>query len=46
MDFLLIVAILALLGWTLLPQLDRFVEADATDDRQTTLGRFARWVNN
>ena len=48
MDFPLIIAILALLAWTLLPQLDRFVDADAKMDggRSSYLRRLARWVNN
>ena len=43
----LIIAILALLGWTLLPQLDHYVEADtAPEGIGAYLSRLARWVNN
>ena len=48
MDLPLIIAILALLAWTLLPQLERFVDADTQLDGRgpSLLNRFARWVNN
>ncbi len=42
----LIIAILALLAWTLLPQLDHYRDVEATSDGVTSyLGRLARWVN-
>ncbi|MCX6029578.1 MAG: hypothetical protein NT169_09795 [Chloroflexi bacterium] len=47
MDFPLIIAILALLAWTLLPQLDRYMDAEpAPEKSHSYLGRLARWVNN
>ena len=47
MDLPLLVAILALLAWTLLPQLDRYIEAEVTNGGLTSyLARLARWVNN
>ncbi len=43
----LIIAILPLLAWTLLPQLDRFSEADPnTDGFHAYLTRLAHWMNN
>ncbi len=47
MDIPLIIAILALLAWTLLPQLDRYIEADPQPTgRRAYLRRLAQWVNN
>lgn len=47
MDLPLLIAILALLAWTLLPQLDRYVDADTpADSKPSYLRRLARWVNN
>ncbi len=43
----LIIAILALLAWTLLPQLDRYSEAEPTTEGvHSYLARLAHWVNN
>jgi hypothetical protein len=42
----LIIAILALLAWTLLPQLDNYRDVEANADGFASyLGRLARWVN-
>jgi hypothetical protein len=47
MDIPLLVAILALLAWTLLPQLDRYTDAELnTPSPRAYLRRLARWVNN
>jgi len=47
MDIPLVIAILALLTWTLLPQLDRYADADtALDGKPSPLQRLARWINN
>ena len=47
MDLPLIIAILALLAWTLLPQLDRYADAETgTEPKHSYLSRLARWVNN
>lgn len=47
MDLPLFVAVLALLAWTLLPQLDRYTEAEAKNEGLSSyLARLARWVNN
>ncbi len=47
MDIPLLIAILALLAWTLLPQLDRYVDVDTTpESKGSYLKRLARWVNN
>ncbi len=47
MDIPLLIAILALLAWTLLPQLDRYVDTDtAPESKSSYLKRLARWVNN
>jgi hypothetical protein len=47
MDPLLMIAVLALLLWTLLPQLDRYLEnASPQHGISTVLSRLARWVNN
>jgi hypothetical protein len=47
MDLPLFIAILALLAWTLLPQLDRYADSDAGAERKRSyLSRLARWVNN
>jgi hypothetical protein len=48
MDIPLLIAILALLAWTLLPQLDRYnsdVELPL-EGKASPLQRLARWVNN
>ncbi len=43
----LIIAILALLAWTLLPQLDHYRDVEAnTPGMRSYLSRLARWVNN
>ncbi len=43
----LLIAILALLAWTLLPQLDRYSESEVkTEGVQGYLARLAHWVNN
>ncbi len=43
----LIIAILALLAWTLLPQLDHYADVEpAAEGVRSYLGRLARWVNN
>ncbi len=42
----LIIAILALLAWTLLPQLDHYRDVEAPSDGLTSyLRRLAQWVN-
>ncbi len=42
----LIIAILALLAWTLLPQLDHYVDVEPTGEGvRSYLSRLARWVN-
>jgi len=47
MDIPLLIAILAILAWTLLPQLDRYAEAERSlDAKPSPLQRLARWVNN
>ena len=47
MDLPLIIAILALLAWTLLPQLDRYADSEASaEHKHSYLSRLARWVNN
>ncbi len=47
MDLPLLIAVLALLAWTLLPQLDRYAEAEAEDEGpRSYLVRLARWVNS
>ncbi len=47
MHFPLLLAILALLVWTLLPQLDRFNETEpAPEGVQSYLRRIAHWVNS
>jgi hypothetical protein len=47
MDLPLFIAILALLAWTLLPQLDRYADSEAGEERKHSyLRRLARWVNN
>jgi hypothetical protein len=47
MDLPLFIAILALLAWTLLPQLDRYADAEkGTENKRSYLSRLARWVNN
>ncbi len=42
----LLIAILALLAWTLLPQLDRYNEIEMNEGVQGYLSRLAHWVNN
>lgn len=47
MDIPLLIAILALLAWTLLPQLDRYADAELPGDGQPSpLQRLAHWVNH
>ena len=47
MDLPLVIAILALLAWTLLPQLDRYMDNDSNlEGQRSYLERLARWVNN
>ncbi len=47
MDIPLLIAILALLTWTLLPQLDRYADADMpAEGKPSHLQRLARWINN
>lgn len=47
MDIPLLIAILALLAWTLLPQLDRYADTELPlDGKASPLQRLARWVNN
>jgi hypothetical protein len=47
MDIPLLIAILALLTWTLLPQLDRYADAEYTPEgKPSPLHRLARWINN
>ena len=50
MDFPIIIAIVALLAWTLLPHLDRYMESDPNSNSgegsRSYLSRLARWVNN
>jgi len=47
MDLPLIIAILALLAWTLLPQLDRYADSETgAEPKHSYLSRLARWVNN
>jgi hypothetical protein len=42
----LIIAILALLAWTLLPQLDHYRDVESQSDGVTSyLSRLAHWVN-
>jgi hypothetical protein len=46
MDLPLLIAVIALLAWTLLPQLDRYIESDPEPDKSRSyLERLARWVN-
>jgi hypothetical protein len=46
MDIPLLIAILALLAWTLLPHLDRVAEQDlGSEGSRSYLRRLARWVN-
>ncbi len=43
----LLIAVLALLAWTLLPQLDRYNDTEMnTEGVQAYLSRLAHWVNN
>jgi len=47
MDLPLLIAILALLAWTLLPQLDRYADAEMpAEEKASPLQRLARWVNS
>ena len=47
MDIPLLIAILALLTWTLLPQLDRYADADLRGEgKPSRIQRLARWINN
>ena len=47
MDIPLLIAILALLTWTLLPQLDRVADVEFKGERKPSrLQRLARWINN
>ncbi len=47
MHFPLLLAIVALLVWTLLPQLDRYNEIESTPEGvQSYLTRIAHWVNS
>lgn len=47
MDIPLLIAILALLTWTLLPQLDRYADTEyKLDSKPSPLQRLARWINN
>lgn len=47
MDIPLLIAILALLTWTLLPQLDRYADAEGNlEGKPSRLQRLARWINN
>ncbi len=46
MDLPILIAILALLAWTLLPQLDRYAEVEVSAEGVPSyLARLARWVN-
>ena len=46
MDIPLLIAILALLTWTLLPQLDRYADAELPSGAEPSrLQRIARWIN-
>jgi hypothetical protein len=46
MDIPLLIAILALLAWTLLPQLDRYADLDlGSEGSRPYLSRLARWIN-
>lgn len=46
MDLPLLIAVIALLAWTLLPQLDRYIESDPEPDKSRSyLERLANWVN-
>jgi hypothetical protein len=47
MDIPLVIAILALLTWTLLPQLDRYADSEYPGEgKPSHLQRLARWINN
>lgn len=47
MDLPLLIAVLALLAWTLLPQLDRYADTEVkAEGTPSYLTRLARWVNN
>jgi hypothetical protein len=46
MDIPLLIAVVALLAWTLLPQLDRIVESESElEGQRSYLHRLAHWVN-
>ncbi len=43
----LIIAVIALLAWTLLPQLDNYLDAEPNPrGMRAYLSRLAHWVNN
>ena len=47
MDLPLLIAVLALLAWTLLPQLDRYADSEVKAEGVSSyLARLARWVNH
>jgi hypothetical protein len=46
MDIPLLIAIIALLTWTLLPQLDRYADVELPNNgKPSRLQRLARWIN-
>lgn len=46
MDIPLLIAIVALLTWTLLPQLDRYADMEMpASGKPSPLQRLARWIN-
>jgi hypothetical protein len=46
MDLPLLIAMLALLAWTLLPHLDRYADTEPeTEGLRAYLARLAKWVN-
>lgn len=47
MDLPILIAILALLAWTLLPQLDRYADTEVPSDQKLSpLQKLGRWVND
>ncbi len=47
MHITLIIAIIALLAWTLLPQLDNYMDSETNGDgMRSYLSRLAHWVNS
>jgi hypothetical protein len=47
MDFPIVIAIVALLAWTLLPHLDRYMDSEPhIEGSRSYLSRLARLVNN